>query len=68
MLIHQLLVEHTSSSYAIECDCGTQGQGAYGKVYKALRGGVQDVAVKQLSHSGDGQLEKFIEVGYPVWV
>ena len=39
-----------------------QGKGAYGRVYKALRGGVQDVAVKQLSHGGDGQLEKFIEV------
>ena len=40
-----------------------QGEGAYGRVYKGLRGGVQDVAVKQLSHTGDGQLQKFIEVG-----
>jgi hypothetical protein len=39
-----------------------QGRGAFGKVYKALRGGVQDVAVKQLHHTGDGQLEHFIEV------
>jgi hypothetical protein len=39
-----------------------QGQGAFGKVYKALRGGVQDVAVKQLHHTEDGQLEHFIEV------
>ena len=42
--------------------CHRQGQGAFGKVYKALRGGVQDVAVKQLHHTGDGQLEHFIEV------
>lgn len=40
-----------------------QGEGAYGRVYKGTRGGVQDVAVKQLSHTGDGQLQKFIEVG-----
>ena len=39
-----------------------QGRGAFGKVYKALRGGVQDVAVKQLHHTGDGQLEHFVEV------
>jgi hypothetical protein len=31
-------------------------------VYKALRGGVQDVAVKQLNHSGTSQLQKFSEV------
>jgi hypothetical protein len=40
-----------------------QGEGAYGRVYKGLRGGVQDVALKQLSHTGDEQLQKFIEVG-----
>lgn len=39
-----------------------QGAGAYGRVYKALRGGVQDVAVKQLIHTGDGQMEQFISV------
>ena len=32
-------------------------------VQGAAGGGVQDVAVKQLSHTGDGQLQKFIEVG-----
>lgn len=36
--------------------------GSYGKVFKALRGEVQDVAVKQLLHAGDGQLESFMEV------
>ena len=44
-----------------------QGRGAFGKVYKALRGGVQDVAVKQLHHTGDGQLEHFIEVLEHSW-
>ncbi len=39
-----------------------QGQGAYGRVYKALRGGVQDVAVKRLLHTGEGQLESFVRV------
>ena len=43
-------------------DCWTQGKGAYGCVFKALRGGVQDVAVKQLVHGGTGQLQKFSEV------
>lgn len=38
-----------------------QGAGSYGKVFKALRGGVQDVAVKQLLHTEDGQLESFVE-------
>jgi hypothetical protein len=50
-----------ASAYA-EASVLWQGEGAYGRVYKGLRGGVQDVALKQLSHSGDGQLEKFIEV------
>jgi hypothetical protein len=31
-------------------------------VFKALRGEVQDVAVKQLLHTADGQLESFMEV------
>jgi len=31
-------------------------------VFKGLRGGVQDVAVKQLLHTEDGQLENFVEV------
>ena len=33
-----------------------------GQVYKALRGGVQDVAVKQLLQQEDGHLEEFIKV------
>lgn len=36
--------------------------GSYGRVFKALRGEVQDVAVKQLLHTEDGQLENFVEV------
>ena len=32
------------------------------QVFKATRGGVQDVAVKQLLHQEDGQLELFIKV------
>ena len=32
------------------------------QVYKALRGGVQDVAVKQLLQQDDGHLEEFIKV------
>lgn len=43
--------------------CLAQGEGAFGKVLKALRGGVQDVAVKQRHHTEDGTLELFIEVG-----
>ena len=43
-------------------DCWVKGKGAYGHVYKALRGGVQDVAVKQLVHGGTRQLQKFSEV------
>jgi len=40
------------------------GAGAFGRVYKGLRGGVQDIAIKQLLHTGDGQLEAFMsEVG-----
>jgi hypothetical protein len=39
-----------------------QGKGAYGAVYKGLRGGVQDVAVKQLVHGSEAQLHKFSEV------
>ena len=31
------------------------------QVYKALRGGVQDVAVKQLLQQEDGHLEEFIK-------
>ena len=47
-------------------DCWMQGQGAYGRVYKALRGGVQDVAVKQLVHGGTGQSQKFGEVWFVI--
>lgn len=36
--------------------------GASGKVVKALRGGVQDVAVKQLLHTNAAAVEKFLEV------
>ena len=39
-----------------------QGEGAYGRVYRGLRGGVQDVAVKQLLHTGDGQMGEFVKV------
>ncbi len=31
-------------------------------MYRGLRGGVQDVAVKQLLHTGDGQMDEFIKV------
>ncbi len=31
------------------------------QVYKALRGGVQDVAVKQLLQQEDGHLEEFVK-------
>ena len=39
--------------------------GASGKVVKALRGGVQDVAVKQLLHTNAAAVEKFLEVSQP---
>lgn len=39
-----------------------QGEGACGKVFKALRGGVQDVAVKVLVYTDDEALAKFMEV------
>ena len=32
---------------------------------KALRGGVQDVAVKQLLHTNAAAVEKFLEVSQP---
>jgi hypothetical protein len=44
------------------CRAFAQGEGAYGRVYRGLRGGVQDVAVKQLLHTGDGQMGEFVKV------
>lgn len=44
------------------CAAFVQGEGAYGRVYRGLRGGVQDVAVKQLLHTGDGQMGEFVKV------
>ncbi len=34
---------------------------AHTQVFKALRGGVQDVAVKQLLQQEDGHLEEFVK-------
>ena len=34
----------------------------YGETLRGVRGGVQDVAVKRLTCSTDGKLEKFVEV------
>ena len=36
------------------------GAGGFGQVYRAVRGGVQDVAIKTLSYSDDLQLQQFL--------
>lgn len=37
-------------------------------MHKALRGGVQDVAVKQLQHADSGELEHFMEVNCTIHI
>ena len=48
------------------------GSGSFGTVYKALRQGVQSVAVKQITQADEWQLGQFIKVSpcshYPVAV
>ena len=38
------------------------GSGSFGTVYKALRQGVQSVAVKQITQADDWQMGQFIKV------
>lgn len=38
------------------------GSGSFGTVYKALRQGVQSVAVKQITQADDMQMTQFIKV------
>ncbi|KAK9804823.1 hypothetical protein WJX72_007321 [[Myrmecia] bisecta] len=35
------------------------GEGNFGKVFRGLRGGMQDVAIKMLTHAGDVQIQQF---------
>lgn len=39
--------------------------GSYGKVFKAVRGGVQDVAIKIMHEADDEQLAQFEKVTMP---